>query len=386
VPDSHYSQKTEGTVTKCIGFFVHSAGAKIAITYWQMRFHGTTLGAILFSGMLLLTPSSVHAQGSGPASTQRLASEYQKLRADLDRVNAEVATLKRAERGVRNDYLLRDKMAEAEALARKVTAAEDRLRATRGPLPADPQGGALEAPVATPQDGAVELEAKADLLSDQARRFQAEADALAHTAQQIRSRQALRRRAGAWDRDPLAGFEASKRSLAVPAQSSRVAAADNGSGASSRGSAVPTANGATKSAGGGVSVVGEAADSAGATQGATPVFGSSAGPGGTATIALSPPTTTTTPVPVVTSPTFTVATPAASRPLTAPTALSSDSKIGVQPRPLLDPATLATIRSSLTQAGSLSDPDAVEAAASALRKHAQALEERARRLRARAGQ
>jgi hypothetical protein len=53
---------------------------------------------------------------------------------------------------------------------------------------------------------------------------------------------------------------------------------------------------------------------------------------------------------------------------------------------LLDPATLATIRSSLTQAGSLSDPDAVEAAASALRKHAQALEERARRLRARAGQ
>jgi hypothetical protein len=78
----------------------------------------------------------------------------------------------------------------------------------------------------------------------------------------------------------------------------------------------------------------------------------------------------------------------ASHPLTAPAPLSTDSasKLAGQQRTLLDPATLAGIRSSLGQAGSLSDPDAVEAAATALRKHAQALDEQARRLRARAGQ
>jgi hypothetical protein len=74
--------------------------------------------------------------------------------------------------------------------------------------------------------------------------------------------------------------------------------------------------------------------------------------------------------------------------LTAPAPASTDasSKTAVQQRTLLDPATLAGIRSSLSQAGSLSDPDAVEAAVIALRKHAQALEEHAGRLRARAGQ
>jgi hypothetical protein len=58
----------------------------------------------------------------------------------------------------------------------------------------------------------------------------------------------------------------------------------------------------------------------------------------------------------------------------------------VQQRTLLDPATLAGIRNTLSQAGSLSDPEAVDAAATALRNHAQALDEYARRLRARASQ
>jgi hypothetical protein len=57
----------------------------------------------------------------------------------------------------------------------------------------------------------------------------------------------------------------------------------------------------------------------------------------------------------------------------------------VQQRPLLDPATLANIRSSVSQAGSLLDPDAVDAAAIALRTHAQALDDQAHRLRTRAG-
>jgi hypothetical protein len=356
-----------------------------------MRFHRTTLGVFLISGMLLLAPSLVFAQVAGTASTQQLAAEYQRLRVDLDRVNAEVAALKRAERGVRNDYRLRDKMAEAEALARKVTAAESRLRTARGPLPADSHGGTVEAPVAMPQDGAVELEAKADLLTDQARRFQAEADTLTRTAQQIRARQALRRRAGAWDRDPLAGFEASKRSMGVPASRSVVAASDNGKGATSG----PTqgVSGTTKMAGGTGSTASERSPApntdmagSGTAAGATPTADTAKA--AVPVLALTPTasvpsTPSTESVPATTS---VMAAPPARTTLTASGLSDSASKSVVQQRPLLDPATLATIRSSLTQTGSLSDPDAVEAAASALRKHAQALEERARRLRVRSVQ
>jgi hypothetical protein len=336
----------------------------------------TTLGVFFFSGILLLASSPVFAQAIGTASTQRLASEYQRLRADLDRVNAEVAALKRGGRGVRTDYLLRDKMAEAEALARKVTAAEARLRAARGPLPAETAVDTVQTPPATAQDGAVELEAKADLLSDQARHFSAEAEALARTAEQIRARQALRRRAGAWDRDPLAGFEASKRIAIIPTQSSHVVTSGDSSGSSAtpRGSTPSGADPASKS-GGSSAVPASPSDTAGVgvsnpTSAAVPPTGAAGGPS------------------VISSPTASPsgAAPSTSHPLTAPAAATdSASKTPVQ-RTLLDPATLAGIRSSLSQAGSLSDPDAVEAAAIALRKHAQALEEHARRLRARAGQ
>lgn len=345
-----------------------------------MRTIGTTL-CVFFSGILLLAPSSVLAQASGPASTQRLVSEYQRLRTDLDRLNAEVAALKRGGRSVRTDYLLRDKMAEAEALARKLTAAEARLRDARGPLPAESQAAPVQTPVATPQDGAVELEAKADLLSDQARRFRAEAEALTRTAEQIRTRQALRRRAGAWDRDPLVGFEASKRIAVIPAQSARTTLGANGespaSPAATRGTAAPTSDITPKSGATGVQgVLGPVAavDTAGA--GALPPVPTPA-----------PSSLVASPVSSLMPPTSSAA-PSASHPMTAPAPLSTDSasKATVQQRTLLDPATLAGIRSNLGQAGSLSDPDAVEVAATALRKHAQALDEQARRLRARAGQ
>ena len=341
-----------------------------------MRMLGTTLGVFFFSGILLLASSPVFAQATGTASTQRLASEYQRLRADLDRVNAEVAALKRGGRGVRTDYLLRDKMAEAEALARKVTAAEARLRAARGPLPAETLVDTVQTPPATAQDGAVELEAKADLLSDQARHFSAEAEALARTAEQIRARQALRRRAGAWDRDPLAGFEASKRIAIIPTQSSHVVTSGDSSGSSA------TPRGSTTSSG-------DPASKPGGSSAAPASPSDTAGVGvANPTSAAGPPTSAAGGPSAISSPTASPsgAAPSTSHPLTAPAASTdSASKTPVQ-RTLLDPATLAGIRSSLSQAGSLSDPDAVEAAAIALRKHAQALEEHARRLRARAGQ
>jgi hypothetical protein len=86
------------------------------------------------------------------------------------------------------------------------------------------------------------------------------------------------------------------------------------------------------------------------------------------------------------SPAPIAAAPSASHPLTASAPLSPDSasKTPVQQRTLLDPATLASIRGSVSQAGSLLDPDAVDTAATALRNHAQALDEQAHRLRARA--
>ncbi len=211
-----------------------------------MRMLDTTPGVFFFSGILLLAPLPVFAQATGSASNQRPASEYQRLRADLDRVNAEVAALKQGGRGVRSDYLLRDKMAEAEALARKVTAAESRLRAARGPLPAETLVDTVQTPPATAQDGTVELEAKADLLSDEAHRFRTEAEVLARAAAQIRARQALRRRAGAWDRDPLAGFEASKRIAIISAQSSHTAASGDSSG---RGSTTSSSDPGSKSGG-----------------------------------------------------------------------------------------------------------------------------------------
>jgi len=342
---------------------------------------GTTLGVFLFSGILLLTPPFVFAQGSGSTPTQRLASEYQRLRADLDRTNAEVAALKRGGRNVRTDYLLRDKMAEAEALARKVTAAEARLRAIRGPLPAEIPAGTVQTPPATPQDGAVELEAKADLLSDQARRFRVEAETLARTAEQIRARQALRRRAGAWERDPLVGFEASKRIAVIPAQSSHLTVSasgdSSGSSAATRGGGAPTSDVTPKSTGTAVQ----------GTFGPSATVGETAGtsaPAPVPALVLSP--SSAVPVVSLAPPSYSAA-PSASRPLAAPASLSADStsKAALQQRTLLDPATIAGIRSSLSQAGSLSDPDAVEAAATALRKHAQALDEQARRLRAQAG-
>jgi hypothetical protein len=341
-----------------------------------------TLGCALCCGLVLLAPTSGFSQSTLPQSIQ---PDSQHLRAELDRVNAEIAALKGGGRSVRSDYLLRDKLAEAEALARKLTEADKREHASRTPALKELPGSALVPPVATPHDSAVELEAKADLLSDQARRFQAEADTLARTAQQIRARQALRRRAGAWDRDPLAGFENSKRNFAVSGRTSVAAGETSGSGSRA---ATP----------GGSGIGSTASGSNGASKGATsdsaaigPTF--STGSTGSASAPVSPTPTTISLGPGSAPATESAATPAiattpsTSHPPTAPTLSASDSASkALQQRPLLDPASLASVRSSLSQSGSMSDPDAIEAAALALRRHAQALEERARRLRTGAAQ
>src|SRR5947209_3067268 len=56
-----------------------------------------------------------------------LTAERARLRAQLDRVNAEIDALKRSTRGVGDDYRLRARLADAEALARRLIDIEARL-------------------------------------------------------------------------------------------------------------------------------------------------------------------------------------------------------------------------------------------------------------------
>src|SRR5204863_9029077 len=71
--------------------------------------------------------------------------------------------------------------------------------------------GTGDEPDGLPSDGPTELEAKADILSDQARRLAARGDALLARARDLKSRQNLRRRVGQMERDPFAPLEGSKR-------------------------------------------------------------------------------------------------------------------------------------------------------------------------------
>ena len=136
-----------------------------------MRCIPRILGAAVLALGLVCTPGLAAAQGTEAATLRRALSEYAHLRASLERVNAEVAELKRSEGSLRNDYRLRDRMADAEALAQKVTAIEGRLRAlgwdSSSALSVNRPGAP---PPALPQDGSVELEAKAGLFADPTRK------------------------------------------------------------------------------------------------------------------------------------------------------------------------------------------------------------------------
>jgi hypothetical protein len=144
--------------------------------------------------------------GAGaPAATDPLLAERARLRVQLDRVNAEIDALKRAGRGVGDDYRLRARMADAEALARRLVAIEARLGLTAPAVAPRPL------PVASPSDGPADLEAKADILADQSRRIRAAADDLDRRLGEMKGRQELRRRAADLDRDPFAPLEGAKR-------------------------------------------------------------------------------------------------------------------------------------------------------------------------------
>src|SRR5262249_10892332 len=80
-----------------------------------------------------------------------------------------------------------------------------------GGAPQQGWAGAPAEPRGLPSDGPAELEAKADILSDQARRLAARGDALLTRARDLKARQNLRRRVGQMERDPFSPLEGSKR-------------------------------------------------------------------------------------------------------------------------------------------------------------------------------
>jgi hypothetical protein len=265
------------------------------------------------------TPAAARAQ-----SADALQAERARLRTQLDKVNAEIDGLKRAGGGVRDDYRLRARLADAESLARRLTDIEARLgiRVDGGTKLQPP-------PVAEPTDSPADLDAKADILADQSRRVRLQADALARRAVDARGRQELRKRAAYLDRDPFAPMEGSKRRIA------------NSAGASG----MPTAPMPATFSG---------SNSTPAISGAAPSNknnNDSSGP-------LMPTNLT-------------------------PTATGS-APLSVQLRDLLDTATLTDIRRLETAGAGAGSPQALERAAAALRGRADWLDSQGRAMRAKA--
>jgi hypothetical protein len=321
--------------------------------------------APLLAVLGLSTPARAQASGSAAiildgGTRATLLAERARVRADLDRVNGEIDALKQAGAksglGMRDDYRLRARLADAEALARSLTAIDTRLggsggtsgataaTASRAPLAAEPR--------LSPGDGPSEMEAKADILADQARRVGGQAEALHHRAQQIKARQDLRRRVGQMEHDPFSPLEGSKRRI------------------------VATAAPSTSGLGGGARDV--AAPGSTASQGTTN---------------SNPPATDRGAGGTVSAPTGLVAVPMGSRALAAPAmvptptggaATGDTGALSVQLRDLLDPTTLAEIRRLETSSAPGAGVEALERAASALQARAERLLGQSQTLRAQA--
>src|SRR5262249_14089122 len=97
-------------------------------------------------------PARAPAAAATPEARAALVPERQRVRAELEGVNAEVDALRRSDRGVRDDYRLRARLADAEALARRLTEIDARLG--EAPRPTAPAPAAE--PRALPGDGPAE--------------------------------------------------------------------------------------------------------------------------------------------------------------------------------------------------------------------------------------
>jgi hypothetical protein len=323
-----------------------------------MRHIHKWLGTVALAVGLLLAPSAAVAER---ASVPRGAEEtVEMLRAELARVNAEVAALKSEARSMRNDYRLRERMADAEALARRLTAAEASLRARPGaPTPVAAGAPLVAPPPASPQDGSVELQAKADLLVDQARKLDGQAEVLANAARELRSRTVMRRKAGSWDRDPFSGLETSRRNVAASLLAPKVTSGASTTESGARGPAAPT------------STASAPAPVVSGTAGSTPPPPAALVPAATADSAEK----STTKSPASDG-------AVASKFSPVPQSSSADRQ-AVEQRLYLDPTTAAELRQALGGGGGALEPSALERGAAALRARARTLQDQAQALRAR---
>jgi hypothetical protein len=288
--------------------------------------------------------AAAQAQPPAAASAERagLTAERARVRADLDRVNAEVDALKRGKRGMREDYLLRARLADAEAMARRLTEIDARLGTPAAPA-ATPSMLPSADPIWLPTDGPAEMDAKADILADRARRVASQADALRTRGQQLKARQELRRHVGQMEHDPFSPLEGAKRRVAAapgeaPLNSSSSGGTFTGTTAGDRAPTPPA--------------------------GATPTGGGSAPstltPGGRGVVGQPAP-----PSPI------------------AGTG-GEGTALSVQLRDLLDPDTLAEIRKLEASRAPGASAEAMERAAAALRARAAKLQEQSQALRTRA--
>src|SRR5882724_7853240 len=302
------------------------------------------------------------AQGD-TASRAALVAERQRVRRELERANAEIGALKRSGRGLREDYRLRERLADAEALARRLTELDARLGTGAAPTVRGP--GAE--PRVSPSDGPAELEAKADILADQAQRLAARGDALLGRARDLRARQTLRRRVGQMERDPFSPLEGSKRRAMTGSVASGLT---SGPSAPSRMSGPPPVSVADKGVGG-TANTGAAnplgpetavAGAPGPSQGA-PGLGAAATPPVGGAAVSSPSSLTSAPTPTT-------------------GAASDGTALSVQLHELLDPTTLAEIQHLEGAAGSGASFEALERAGAALKARAVRLSQQAGALRA----
>ena len=171
----------------------------------------TLLLAALLAAAVMAPRAHAADAPAGAADRGGTLAERAKLQAQLDRVNAEIDALKRRPLGIRDDYRLRSRMADAEALARRLNEIDARLGPVARPAPsvAPPEIHV------SPSDDRAEREAKADILADQAHRLSNEANVLEGRLTTLRARNELKRRSGQLERDPFAPLEQVKSRVGV---------------------------------------------------------------------------------------------------------------------------------------------------------------------------
>ncbi|HEY0708107.1 MAG TPA: hypothetical protein VGG33_14985, partial [Polyangia bacterium] len=222
---------------------------------------------------------------ASPGNDTAKRAEIAALQGELAKKTAEISAIKRANRGVRDDYQLRRRMAEANEIARRLTTLEAELRTddSRAGTTGVAGGPPTQPAPAPASEAASVLAARADLLSDEARKLSQRAAGMVQAAGQLRARQALRRRAFNVERDAFSGLDGARRVL--PARPTTASAPGSGSptGGAAELSGGPQPNTTTS---GGPTPTGTTA---------SPPGGMATAPGPSGTGAASPPPTTAPP-------------------------------------------------------------------------------------------